>query len=127
MKLGYETTVVSYPNVIGQRLIKTTRTLNGRSHIYIGVRGGSPNGVFFSCVRWRGVGRWPGVRPSVRPCVRASAPAARQILLWYYVFQQFRWPTDSCVDFLIRGATFGVLTALARLCVVEMIASETPE
>ena len=43
--------------------------------LYRSEGGLAPNGVFFSCACWRGVGRWPGVRPSVRPSVRACVRA----------------------------------------------------
>ena len=48
-----------------------------------------------------------------------------QILLWCYVFQHFHVHTGSGVDFLIKSLQTDTLTALRRVCIVEIKASET--
>ena len=49
------------------------------------------------------------------------------ILLWCYVFQHLIADTGPGVDFFMKSLQTDALAALRRMCVVEMIASETPE
>ena len=76
------------------------------------------------CAHYRHQSRGPARGRKCGPEARTN-DQAHLILLWCYVFQHFHADTGPGVDFLMKSLQTSALAALRRMCVVEMIASET--